>query len=72
MPSQPESWTIKHFSQANPVGLGQDSLPALLRLIAGSIEQRPGIEVQDVIQHSEVTADGNWWPATLYFHEPSL
>lgn len=28
--------------------------------------------VQDVILHSEVTADGDWWSATVYFHEPSL
>lgn len=44
MPPEPESWTIRHFSQANPVGPGQDSVPALLRRIADSIEQRPGIE----------------------------
>ncbi|MGC3862247.1 hypothetical protein ACPSM1_18885 [Micromonospora chersina] len=71
MPSEPESWTIKHFSQANPARPGQDSLPALLRRIADSIDQRPGIEVQDVILHSEITADGDWWSATVYFHEPS-
>ncbi|MGV9765593.1 MULTISPECIES: hypothetical protein [Micromonospora] len=70
MPSEPRSWTIKHFSQANPVGPGQDSVPALLRRIADSIEQRPGIEVQDVVVQNEITADGDWWSATVYFHEP--
>ncbi|MBQ1025647.1 hypothetical protein [Micromonospora sp. C95] len=73
MPPQPQSWTIRHFSQANPEGPGQGSVPALLRRIADSIEQWPaGIEVQDVVLHSEVTADGDWWSATVYFHEPSL
>jgi hypothetical protein len=71
MPSEPESWTIKHFSQANPAGPGQDSVAALLRRIADGIDQRPGIEVQDVVLHSEVTADGELWSATVYFHEPS-
>ncbi|MGA4685929.1 MULTISPECIES: hypothetical protein [Micromonospora] len=71
MPSELPSWTIKHFSQANPAGPGQDSVPALLRRIADSIEQRPGIEVQDVVIQNEITADGDWWSATVYFHEPS-
>ncbi|GGM55665.1 hypothetical protein GCM10011608_45670 [Micromonospora sonchi] len=72
MPSEPESWTIRHFSQANPVGPGQDSVSALLRRIADSIDERPGIEVQDVVLHSEVTADGDWWSATVYFHDRSV
>ncbi|MBF5028436.1 MULTISPECIES: hypothetical protein [unclassified Micromonospora] len=55
MPSELRSWTIKHFSQANPVGPGQDSVPALLRRIADSIGQRPGIEVQDVPRAVTVT-----------------
>ncbi|NED52135.1 hypothetical protein G3I24_14695 [Micromonospora aurantiaca] len=71
MPREPASWTIRHFSQANPVGPGQDSVPALLHRIADSIEQRPGIEVQDVVVQNEITADGDWWSATVYFHEPS-
>ena len=71
MPPEPESWTIRHFSQANPVGPGQDSVPALLRRIADSIEQRSGIEVQDVVVQNEITADGDWRSATVYFHEPS-
>lgn len=71
MPPEPQSWTITHFSQTNPAGPGQDSVPALLRRIADSIEQRPGIKVQDVVLDNEVTADGDWWSATVYFHEPS-
>ncbi|MGW4499330.1 hypothetical protein ACWENR_12060 [Micromonospora sp. NPDC004336] len=72
MSPEPESWTIKHFSQGNPAGPGQDSVPALLRRIADSIEQRPCIEVQDVILRNEANADGDWWSATVYFHEPSV
>lgn len=54
MPPEPESWTIKHFSQANPAGPGQDNVPALLRRTADSIEQRPGIKIQDVVLHSSL------------------
>ncbi|MFG2065383.1 hypothetical protein ACGFKZ_00870 [Micromonospora tulbaghiae] len=43
----------------------------MLHRIADSIEQRPGIEVQDVVVQNEITADGDWWSATVYFHEPS-
>ncbi|MFE5141747.1 hypothetical protein ACFRDV_29480 [Streptomyces fagopyri] len=64
-----ESWTIKHFSQANPAGTGQDDVPALLRAVAGSIENLGSVEVQDLVMHTEVTADGYWPSLTVYFHD---
>lgn len=35
-----KQWTVRHFSQANPAGPGCDSVPALLRRPADSIEAR--------------------------------
>ncbi|BBC34553.1 uncharacterized protein SGFS_058470 [Streptomyces graminofaciens] len=64
-----ESWTIKHFSQANPAGTGQDDVPALLRRVADSIESLGLVEVQDLVMHTEVTADGGWPSLTVYFSD---
>ncbi|SBT51613.1 hypothetical protein [Micromonospora auratinigra] len=66
MPPEPKSWTIKHFSLASQAGV-----PTLLRRLADLLDQQPGIEIQDVVLHDEVSADGDWWSATVYFHEPS-
>ncbi|MGW3788100.1 hypothetical protein ACWD5Z_26210 [Micromonospora chokoriensis] len=46
-------------------------MPALLRRSVNSIEELPGIEVQDLVLQPEVTTDGDRWSATVYFHEPS-
>jgi hypothetical protein len=64
-----ESWTIEHFSQANPRGDGQASVPALLRRVADTIDQLGPVDVQDLVLHSEITEDGQDWPSlTVYFH----
>jgi hypothetical protein len=34
----PESWTIHHFSIANPVGTDRSDLPALLRRMADALK----------------------------------
>ncbi|MFE4515154.1 hypothetical protein ACFRMQ_13320 [Kitasatospora sp. NPDC056783] len=70
MTSTPESWTIRHFSQANPAGPGCDSVPALLRRLADSIEALGPVEVQDVVFESETTEHGPWRSGTVYFHLP--
>ncbi|WP_396452887.1 hypothetical protein [Actinomadura sp.] len=62
------SWPIRHFSQANPKGEGQGDVPALLRRVADSIEKLGPVQVQDLILHEEVTADGPWVSLTVYFH----
>ncbi|MFE9875213.1 hypothetical protein [Streptomyces sp. NPDC005784] len=64
-----ESWTIKHFSQANPEGTGQDDVPALLRRVADSIEDLGLVEVQDLVMHTEITADGYRPSLTVYYHD---
>ncbi|MFE9097259.1 hypothetical protein [Streptomyces sp. NPDC007264] len=64
-----ESWTVRHFSQANPAGAGQDDVPALLRRVADTLEGLGPVEVQDVVMHTEITADGLWPSLTVYFHK---
>lgn len=59
MSSTPESWTVRHFSQANPKGPGCDSVPALLRRLADSIEALGPVEIQDVVIQSERTEFGS-------------
>ena len=68
MTGTPESWTVRHFSQANPRGPGCDSVPALLRTLADSIEALGRAEVQDVVIQSEMTEYGPWRSGTVYFH----
>ncbi|MDY0811255.1 hypothetical protein [Kitasatospora purpeofusca] len=70
MTSTPDSWTIRHFSQANPAGPGCASVPALLRRLADSIEALGPVEVQDVVIESEMTEHGAWRSGTVYFHLP--
>ena len=62
------SWTIRHFSQANPKGLGQNDVPALLRRVADSIEELGPIRVHDIVLHEEITEGGPWPSLTVYFH----
>jgi hypothetical protein len=57
----------EHFSQANPRGVGQDDVPALLRRVADSIEARRPVNVLDLVMHTEVNEYGNWYSLTVYF-----
>ncbi|GGO05313.1 hypothetical protein [Microbispora bryophytorum] len=66
--TKPISSQMYHFTQNNPEGIGQDSVPALLRRIATTIEELGQVEVYDLIMHNEVTDDGSDWPSiTVYF-----
>jgi hypothetical protein len=60
--------TAEHFSQANPVGPGQDDMPSLLRRVAETVEAIGPVGVQDLILHTEVTENGPWYSLTVYFH----
>lgn len=65
------SWTIRHFSQANPLGEDQENVSALLRRIASSIDELGKVEVQDIVFHGELDDDGQAWPSmTVYFYDP--
>jgi hypothetical protein len=61
------SWTIEHFSQANPEGAGADDVPSLLRRVAESIEALGDIEVQDLILHMGMDEHGDRPSLTVYF-----
>lgn len=67
----PAAWTVRHFSQANPRGHGQDDVPALLRRVATTIAGLGPIDVQDIVLHTEVTAEGPWYSITVYYHQRS-
>jgi hypothetical protein len=68
MPTEPERYSVYHFSQANPLGPGCDSAPALLRRVADSIENLGPVEIQDIVIRSEMTEHGDWLSATVYYH----
>jgi hypothetical protein len=68
MATKLKTWTAKHFSQANPIGRSQGDVASLLRRVAGSLEKIGPIEVQDLILHTDVTADGPQHSLTVYFH----
>jgi hypothetical protein len=63
----PESSTIRHFSQSNPAGAGQDDVPALLRRVAATIVELGDVRVQDITFGTEVTEDGMRHDLTVYF-----
>ena len=63
------SYTCQHFSLANAKGEGQDNLPELLRSVASAIERyeiKP-MDLLDVTFVEEITAEGPWWSATVYW-----
>ncbi|MBR7829247.1 hypothetical protein KDK95_23265 [Actinospica sp. MGRD01-02] len=66
------SWTIRHFSQANPSGAAQADVAALLRRVADSLDRLGAIEVSDIVMHHEVTEDGIWPSLTVYFHKTDV
>ena len=71
MKTKTSKLTAEHFSQANPSGRGQDDIPALLRRVSKSLEKIGPVNVQDLILHTEVTADGLRPSLTVYFHRSS-
>ena len=66
---RPESWTIRHFSQALPQGTDRGDVVALLRRVADTIERLGPVEVQDITFGTEVTENGPSHHLTVYFHD---
>ncbi|MFC4071837.1 hypothetical protein [Actinoplanes subglobosus] len=64
-----ESWASRHFSLTNPRDDGSTDLPRLLRRIADEIENRDldPMDILDLTIAQEITEDGPWWSATLYW-----
>ena len=63
-----DKWTIFHFSQSNPKGLGQGDVAALLRRVAESVDELGDVQVQDVTFHTEVTGGEDDLTMTVYYH----
>jgi len=63
-----DAWTCSHFSLANPRGWTQGDLPRLLRRLATRIAALgQDAMVLDVTFNDEITEDGPWWSATVYY-----
>jgi len=64
-----DGWTSRYFSLANPRYIGPSDLPKLLRSVASKIEEmrlEPS-DILDLMVSQEMTPDGPWWSATLYW-----
>jgi hypothetical protein len=64
-----ESWSTRHFTLANPREEGSTDLPQLLRRVAAHMETldiKP-MDILDLTISNEITEDGPWWSATLYW-----
>ncbi|MBT0769100.1 hypothetical protein KIH74_09230 [Kineosporia sp. J2-2] len=70
-----QSWAARHFSLSNPEHDRPADLAYLLRRMADHIDELgvDPMEILDLTVHQEITADGPWWSATLYYspdHSP--
>lgn len=66
-----ERYTMNHFSQANPKGDGQGDVAALLRRVAGTIDELSSATIHDITFHTELL-DGEYAPTmTVYYSDPS-
>jgi hypothetical protein len=68
-----DKWSIFHFSQSNPKGPGQGEgdVAALLRRVAGSLDELGDIQVQDVTFRSEMADGEDDLTMTVYYHRES-
>ncbi len=64
-----DRWSCLRFSLANPLNDGATDLPRLLRRLADQIEEREvkAMDILDLTISNEITKDGPWWSATLYW-----
>lgn len=64
-----DHWPCRHFSLANPRTDGATDLPRLLRRLADEVEKREidPLTILDVTVSDEITEDGPWWSATVYW-----
>ncbi len=70
MDPMPDSWTARHFSQANPEGEDEGDVPALLRRVADTLQQFGDVKVLDLILQQEPTERGFAPAITVYFDFP--
>jgi hypothetical protein len=69
MSAMTDQWSCSHFSIANPRDARASNLPELLRRLAAEFDRRDikATEILDVIIANEITEDGPWWSATVYW-----
>jgi hypothetical protein len=67
MASPSDEWTIRHFSHSNAAGPGQGDVAALLRRVAGTLDELGDVQVQDITFHSEVTGGEDDLTMTVYY-----
>ena len=66
--SHDDDGTCRHFSLANPQGPSQSDLPKLLRRLATEISKlQPATMILDLTIEQEITEDGPWFSATVYY-----
>jgi hypothetical protein len=66
-PKPSKKWTVRHFSQGNPVGPGQDDVPALLRRVAKTIERMGDVDIMDMTFGTEINEHGRLFRVTVYY-----
>ncbi len=64
-----DHWPCRHFSLANPRADGASDLPRLVRRLADEVERLEidPLGILDVTVSHEMTEDGPWWSAALYW-----
>lgn len=64
-----DQWTCRHFSLASAIDDRPSDLPHLLRRLADELNRHQigPMELLDVTIASEITEDGPWWSATVYW-----
>lgn len=67
-PVTPDDDMCRHLSLCNPQGRSQGDLPKLLRRVATLIAGLgPDTMVLDMTIDQEITAEGPWFSATVYY-----
>jgi hypothetical protein len=59
--------TCSMLTLANPLGRHQGNLPRLLRRVASEIAALGNVMILDVVVAQDITADGPWFEATVYY-----
>lgn len=64
-------WTVFHFSQGQPLGIGQGDVAALLRRVADSLDELGDVQVLDLTFKTEVTEGEDDLTVTVYYERMS-
>ena len=67
--TNPNEWTVSHFTQSNPRGPDQGDVAALLRRVADSIDRLGDVQIRDITFRSDITDGEDDLRLTVYFNE---